>query len=158
MKKLNLTFKITLLFIAFLTCSFIAKTNNSLTTNTSKETQIVYTNQALIIYPAGTTKQEKAQARSCIENNLGGYVAQVTGCPNNPNAEIITFSNIRIYYSTLGFEGDDDNDGGTGQLAGYRTISTEELRAAIDPCQNILGHSINILDCSAPLDPFNIGL
>lgn len=168
MKKLNLTFKITLLFITFLTCSFIAKTDIHLTTNyekstitTPKETQVMYTNKVLIIYSTGTTKQQKNQARLCFSSNLGGQVINVTQCPNNSNTEVVTYSNLKIALeTTTGLEDggeEDDNIGGNEDSNGFIIVTTDDIHEAIGRCQNILGHSTNTLDCSGPLDPFNIG-
>ncbi|WP_299160003.1 hypothetical protein [uncultured Tenacibaculum sp.] len=168
MKKLNLTFKITLLFLAFLTCSFIAKTNTNLATNykknITKETTIQYTNKVLIMFPIGTTPLQKSQTRSCIASSLGSIINQITPCPNNPNVEVITFSNLRIIIqptTDIGYEGDDDDEvlEQTVYDSSFKTITEEELHIKIGQCPNIFAHSLNIFDCLGPLpiDPTNIG-
>lgn len=164
MKKLNLTFKVTLLFIAFLTCSFIAKNDINLTTEkttTPKETTVQYTNKVLIMHPAGSTASDKLQTRNCIASNVGA-ISMVTQCPNNPNVEILTFTYTVISYegtTDLGFGGDDDDDE-SDEKPSLPTISEEELNSKIGRCSNIIAYGVGITDCSGPLplDPTNIGL
>ncbi|MCF2876331.1 MULTISPECIES: hypothetical protein [unclassified Tenacibaculum] len=168
MKKLNLTFKVTLLFIAFLTCSFIAKNDINLTTEkttTSKETTVQYTNKVLIMHPAGSTASDKLQTRNCIASNVGA-ISMVTQCPNNPNVEIITFTWVQIPIGTSGLSGGDDDD--DDELAngyfntenGPQIISASELNNRIGRCSNIIAYGIGVSDCSGPLpiDPTNIGM
>lgn len=169
MKKLNLTLKIALLFVAFLTYNFIPKTKFNLIIDSKENnlnvTNSSYTNKVLIMYQSGITDYEKSQTRNCIANNVG-HILQVSPCPNNNNVEIITFSSIKIEdpgSTGLGKKEDDDNDDDELDqgyfLISSSTITLHELHIKIGRCSNILGHSINISDCSAPLpiDSFDVG-